>query len=516
MNVEFATVKAEERESEKTNHIKIAGFMIKTFPGFGDYDFCYADEAGIYGYNIAGQVRTGIMDFLSTGIGTDELSGMVSMGDGRFLGLPIKEEGNSSVFIYTKQDNSQADERMEICYGTIGIEEEMRSAIVEFNKNNKDYRIVIKDYSEEDDAVMKMNLDIVAGNVPDIIDLSACNADKYISKGLVEDLTPYLEKDSEIGEDDIIPSLLEAMKIDGKIYYISPDFLLTTLVGKGSDVGTATGWTYEEFNDLLAGKADDVRPFVSDNHVDILASLLDAGVSDYIDWQAGTCNFDNENYKNILKTAKERGVDSEYDYEENDDVAKDIMNGKILFNIGFVGLDDIQVYDFLYKGDYNYIGYPNSEREGSYYYFPIQMGIYAKSDNKEGAWEFVRTFLTKEYQGTVMSATNVPTRQDCFDLMIEGAMAEKEYVNAVGREIHPRDKEYYIGGNSIKLGPLSQEQADTFVNLVKRTKKVGYFDDEVTEILLEEAQNYFSGKNSLDQAVQYTQNRVNTYVNEKR
>lgn len=512
---EFVTIDLEENKVKKADNIKISGFVLETFPGFGDYDFCYANMSGIYGYNIESQVWTGIMDFMSTGIGIDELFGMISMGDGRFLGIPPKEESSSFV-VYTKQENSEADARTEIYYGTIGIEEEIRAAIVEFNKSNENYRIVIKDYFEEEDPVTKMNLDIAAGNAPDVIDLAACNADEYISKGLVEDLTPYLEKDSDIGEDDFIPSLLEAMQIDGRVYYIPPSFQLSTLVGRQSDVGTGTGWTFEEFNNLLAGKPADVRPFVSDNHIDILASLLDAGESDYIDWQTGVCSFDSENYKNILKIAKERGVDSEYDYEKADDVAKEIMNGNILFNVGFVGLDDIQIYDYLYGGDYNYIGYPNSERDGSYYFFPIQMGIYTKSDNKEGAWEFVRTFLTKEYQGTMMSEINAPTRQDCFDLMIEGAMAEKEYVNAMGKEVHPRDKECHIGGGSIKLGPLSQEQANAYVDLVKRTRKVGYFNDAVTEILLEEAQNYFSGKNSLDEAVEYTQNRVSTYVNEQR
>lgn len=517
VSVEFVTIDLEENKAKRADNIKISGFVLETFPGFGDYDFCYANESGIYGYSIEGQVRTGIMDFLSTGIGVDELFGMVSMGDGRFLGIPTKEEEESSSFVlYTKQKNSESDERTKIYYGTIGIEEDVRNAIVEFNKNNENYRIVIKDYFEEEDPMTKMNLDIAAGNVPDIIDLAACNADEYISKGLVENLTPYLKKDSEVGEGDIIPSLLEAMKIDGGVYYIAPSFLLSTLVGRESDVGTGTGWTFEEFNDLLASKPSDVRPFVSDNHIDILASLLDAGESDYIDWQTGECCFDNENYRNILKIAKEKGVENEYDYEKNDGAEKEIMNGKILFNAGFVDLDDIQIYDYLYGGDYNYIGYPNSERDGSYYFFPIQMGIYTKSDNKEGAWEFVRTFLTKEYQGIIMNEANAPTRQDCFDLMIEGAMAEKQYENALGKEVQPRDKECHIGGCSINLGPLSQEQVDAYVNLVKRTRKVGCFDDAVTEILLEEAQDYFSGKNSLDEAVEYTQNRVNTYVNEKR
>lgn len=514
-DVKFARMNIEERAVEMADNIRLSEFVLNLFPGFGDYDFCYSTQGGIYGYSMDGNVSTGIMDFLGTGI--DLNPRMISMGDGRFLEMETNEEdAGCSFVVYTKRENSQADGRRKIYYGTIGIEQDVKDAIIEFNRNNENYRIVIKDYLEEEDPITKMNLDIAAGDVPDIIDLAVGSADQYISKGLVEDLTPYLENDSEIGEEDFIPSVLEAIKTDGKIYYVAPAFLLSTLVGRESDVGTGTGWTFEEFNDLLASKPDDVRPFPSYNQVDILASLLDAGESDYIDWQAGTCSFDSPNYKNMLKIAKERGEAREYNYEENEDEAEEIMNGKILFNSGFVALDDIQIYDFLYGGDYKFIGYPNSERDGSYYFFPMQLGIYSNSDNKEGAWEFVRTFLTKEYQGLVMSEMNAPTRQDCFDLMIEGAMSEKEYVNAVGKEVHPRDEECYIGKTSIKLGPLSQEQADAYVDLVKRTRKVGCFDDPITDILLEEAQNYFNGKNSLEEAVKYTQNRVSTYVNEKK
>ena len=43
-----------------------------------------------------------------------------------------------------------------------------------------------------------MNADILSGKVPDIIDLNAIPIRQYVSKGLLEDLTPYYEKDEVV------------------------------------------------------------------------------------------------------------------------------------------------------------------------------------------------------------------------------------------------------------------------------------------------------------------------------
>ncbi len=515
IDIGFSYIELEKMSSDIINGVSVPSSIVTILPGFGKYDFCYLDMGSLYGYEIEKKTKTGIMDFMRSDITWAEAMDFIVLEDGRFIGtIKDNKTGEKSFILCTKKEDLNQDDRIEISYGTIGIEDDIYSAIREFNNSSDKYHITIKDYMNEEDPVTKLNLDIASGNVPDIIDLAVCNADEYISKGLVDDLTSYIDEDKDINVSDFIPSVLGAIKKDGKIYYIAPNFLVSTLVGSTSNVGMEKGWTFEDFKKVIKESPEGVRPFLSDNRIDVFASLIDAGESDYIDWKAGKCTFDSDDYRDILYLSKTLGVDEEYDYEDVDE--SEIMEGRVLFQTGFVDMSGIQLCDLLYDGKYNCVGYPNKEKNGSFFFFPVQVGIYSKSENKEGAWEFLRTLLSKEYQGLTMSDNNMPTRQDCFDLMLEGAMAEKSYVNELGKEIAPRDYEVPVGNKTIKLGPITQEQADMYSKLINKTSKVGYFDDAVTDILLEEAQDYFSGKNNLDKAVANTQNRVNIYINEKK
>ncbi len=85
---------------------------------------------------------------------------------------------------------------------------------------------------------------------------------------------------------------------------------------------------------------------------------------------------------------------------------------------------------------------------------------YAKSDVKNGAWEFIRTFMTEEYQGNIMDSCYMPTRQDCFNMMIERAMTTKEYTDEWGRKICPREGSYTSGNKEISIKPMTLKQAD--------------------------------------------------------
>ena len=85
----------------------------------------------------------------------------------------------------------------------------MKEKLINFNKNNSQYRINIKDYSAYDtmedytQGLTRLNADIVSGDVADIMVLSSqMPVESYISKGIFEDLTPYLEKDTEVKKED--------------------------------------------------------------------------------------------------------------------------------------------------------------------------------------------------------------------------------------------------------------------------------------------------------------------------
>lgn len=51
-------------------------------------------------------------------------------------------------------------------------------------------------------------------------------------KGALADLYEFIDADSDISRDDFVQSILKAMEYKGKLYAVSPDFSLNTIVGK--------------------------------------------------------------------------------------------------------------------------------------------------------------------------------------------------------------------------------------------------------------------------------------------
>ena len=483
-----------------------------------EYDFYYKDDSGIYGYDMNTKKSTKLMDYLASDLDSNSTYNIVPLEKDKFIGNAYENE-KTKVIVYSKVDSSAVADKQIITVGAMYVDDSVKRAAVAFNKENKEYRIEIKDYSNEEDPQTKMNADILAGNVPDIICLSSLPTGQYIAKGMLEDLTPYFEKDAEINTSDILDSVLEAMQVDGKLYYVCPDFTLSTLIGNAKDVGTEPGWTFEDMMTLLDEKGENVRPFYSENKSDMLYSFMGYGVSDFIDWQTGECSFDSQEFKDILEICN-RGKNEETEYnEDSPSMPTLIKDGKVLFVDSSVSLEEIQVYRKMFDGDITFIGYPNSNKEGSYFSFYNSLAIYSKSKMKDGAWDFIRTFMTKEYQGNNEYGGymyNTPTRKDCFDMMIKARMATESYTDEFGNEISPVDSSYGWDDLEVEIKPSSQEEVDMYKELVNSTKKSAEYNEFILEIIQEEAKSYFSGDKSVDEAASVIQNRVKTYVNENR
>lgn len=514
---------------EKTYELDISSFPGEDsiLNGSDAYDFYYKDDFGIYGYEIASKTGTKLLDYTASNLMAEETVGMVPMGDGRFIGTAYdyeSEENGVSIVVYSKVDPSTIANKKTITYGTPIISDNLRRAAMAFNKKNSDYKIEFKDYSKGEGSVDKMLADIVAGNIPDIIDISILplSANQCVAKGLLEDLTPYFEKDSELNTGDIMDSVLETMQIDGKLYYVASGFYINSIVGKTKDVGTGTGWTFDELQALVEEKGEGVSLFYSgDSKSEMLEKLLGNGLGDFADWQTGECSFDSQDFKDILEFCNEKGINEEKEMSDAEmqemvhSTPARLREGKVLLNTtDTFSMDLVQVDKQMFGEDITYIGYPNREKLGSYFQFNNQIGIYPKSEVKDKAWEFIRTFMTKEYQGTMMYST--PTRQDCFDLRVKAMTATKAYTDEFGQEIEPLEGSWMYGSVEMKKEPLSQEEVDMYVHLINNTKKCSGSDGVMMDIVLEEAKAYFDGKKSLDKTADIIQDRITTYVNESR
>lgn len=146
--------------------------------------------------------------------------------------------------VLNRVDASSIQKKTELTLACFGLDYNLRSQIVKFNRSRADYRIVVKDYSEyatDDDynaGLTKLNTEIISGNVPDLIANSMLlPIRQYAAKGLLEDLWPYIDADPEYSRDKLMTKPLESLQTDGKLYQLPIDFGVTTAIGLGKVVG---------------------------------------------------------------------------------------------------------------------------------------------------------------------------------------------------------------------------------------------------------------------------------------
>lgn len=497
-----------------------------------DYDFYYKDDAGIYGFDMEQCEETKLLDYAASGLveqsapvtgevtmfeldpsGADshKVYAMLPLGDDRWIGMVrTGEDSPVTLMLYEKADDRN---RQVITYGAIWADDRIRSAAAEFNRKNTDYRIEFQTYENQEDPISRMNADIIAGNVPDILDLSSVSVETYAAKGILEDLCPYLEQDPELSENDFQESVLQAMKLNDRLYYVTPDFYMSTLAGCGAEIGDREGWTFAEFAAMAEKNGPDTLLFAAADEAELLNGFMEETCQDFVDWDTGNCSFDSREFRDILAFCNGRGTF----VEDEESVVPMIRSGKIACLDIEGGFWDISAYREICGEDIAYIGYPARDRNGSHFCLSEQIGMYSGSKVKEGAWAFLRTFLTKEYQGKNMGfLAAIPLRKDCMEMQIRQVTAVQPYTDEFGKEFVPPAGALEIYGMEFELRPLTQEETDRYCQMIAHTRKIRQTDWQILNMIQEEAGAYFAGDKGLDETVDIIQNRVATYVNESR
>ena len=92
---------------------------------------------------------------------------------------------------------------------------ELQEAVAEFNAVQDKVQIELHDYMDgvEDfnDAISRMNLDIMRGNIPDILMVSSpIDSSVYAGKGLLCDLYGLMKDDGDFSKEMVVSSVLNS------------------------------------------------------------------------------------------------------------------------------------------------------------------------------------------------------------------------------------------------------------------------------------------------------------------
>lgn len=161
-----------------------------------------------------------------------------------------------------------------------------------------------------------------------------------------------------------------------------------------------------------------------------------------------------------------------------------------------------QIFNSLFKEQVTYIGYPTDGDSGSLIWSATTFSINSQSKHKDGAWEFIRTVLSKEYYERATFVRGFSTRKDVLELQLQEA-----------KDGFPG---FMIGEDFIlpEVKPVTSEEVERIRQLVMSVDTMASYDFEITRIMLEEAASYFQGYKSADEVADMVENRIRIYVSE--
>lgn len=403
-------------------------------------------------------------------------------------------------------------------YADLNLYDNLYSQIAEFNNKSPEYEVQLTEYCKEfEEPLTRLNTDITTGNPPDILILDAALPLKsYNDKGLFADLYEFIDSDPDMKREDLIGSVLKAGEADGKLFKISFDFYIDTVVGKTSLVGEKQGRTAEEFFEL-AESYPDKRAMPADmTKYRALLMFAYYGCNAYADESTGKCSFNGDGFIKLLEFCDTFPSEFEGNRQDFDDEFADaVHNGTILFTSDhpIVRFNSIRLLEQgLFGEPVTFMGFPNVDGNGSVICpSSNEYAVMSASQNKEGAWEFLKYFLSEEYQNEIaLEQQSFPIRRSSLEFAAEAA--KKGVYDKILEEYY--EPKIVFSGNIIGVGLNTDEDNRKICGLIDSAVGYSQYTSHFYDIISGEAAMYFAGQRPAKETAEIIQNRVQNYIDE--
>ena len=350
---------------------------------------------------------------------------------------------------------------------------------------------------------------------------------QYAAKGLLEDLWPYIDADPEYSRDKLMTKPLESLQTDGKLYQLPIDFGVTTAIGLGKVVDGYDTWTLADVNDALSKLPEGATVFNKYyTQAEMLQYCVAMNADSFMNWQDGTCNFDSDEFRALLEFVKP--FPAEYDWqsdsEEYESDYSRLKNGKqLLYPTSLYSFDDLYYTFAALNNDARFVGFPREDGStGNAFNSDATLCITTTCRDKAGAWAFIRSTLEEDFQ---KSLWNFPILKSAFEANAKEAMTQEYETDADGNQILDENGNpipISTGGMSygdepmIELYAVTQEQYDAVMAVIDSTTSFVDYDQNVLNIISDEAAGYLAGSKTVEEASKLIQSRVSLYIQEQK
>ncbi len=493
---------------------------VAAFAAGRDSDLIYAGTKGVYTYKVGDSRASLKMDYVNSASIIAEARFLVEL-DGTHFFLFYREdygrELKAGIFEYVRPED--IPDKKVVLLGGLDLYGDIRTRVIRYNRESARYRVVLKEYPSVED----LNLEIIAGRMPDILLLERLAYEEsipmrsYIDKGLIADVGKLIEEDEELSGTDFLTNVFDAYSVDGRLMYVVPSFTLSIMVAKASHVGDGSGWSLKKMQEVLGDMGGDTRLMDGLDRNTFMNKLLQYRGNDFIDLKAGKCAFDSPAFIEAMEFA--------YTLPEERHYAAEIMEDgyEMQYLLDLTLLNELHIRTFsqdaeemLYYqlngymgGDYTFVGFPGGSR--ALIRGENMMALSALSEDLAGAWDFVRNYLTEEYQKSLVSS--LPVNRQIFGECALEQTHRPYYMDENGQK-EEYDPIMRQNGEWVAVPPFSKEQLDELIACMESVTAVPFEDRQVLNIINEELESYFTGQKRAEDAAAIIQSRVQMYVQE--
>ena len=488
----------------------IDGNYTACFGGSGSeiYGWNASDPNILYNINYTTGAKNAYANLFSSGA---SVVGFTELGASRFFAAAT--DGQPAIWTVSKNDDVQVI-TLATCSGSDAAGDQLlRRAVTDFNNSSPDYRIDILDYSSYNNGSDKsagynrLNADIAAGSAPDIYDLWSLSGVNYASKGLLADLKPWFDNDSEISYDDLVSGAASALEDDGHLYQLVPSYSVVTVFTTAERFGSAKHMSVSEFLDA-ADRLGAEKMFGSNmTRERFLSRLITYTGTDYIDRSNASCSFDTPEFARMLKFIARLPA-------EKDDTTGDWENiyfgDQYLYCCGMDNVVEWLVYsDAVFGGIAESVGFPSTNGSGVAVSPQLRLGMSSSSDVQDGVWQFFKYMLGDSFQSSV---PGVPLTQRALDAMMVKWCEALDGTSAVGLA---RQVDGQVVNATAAIAPPDETTMRRAQAIIDSADCVDEFDGALYNIIWQEVNVYLGGGTTAEAAAQRIQERASLYLSEQ-
>lgn len=529
------------KENYQNDYFADDGFSVYVLSGEENVIYI-AGKGGMYRHVIGGSAMEQIIDGALATFSNPSVNmkGVTAFGENEFAVL----FSGGKVALYKYDPNMPTVPENMVSVYSLEEQDAVRQAIAQFQAENPDtfvrYEVGVSgtDAAASEDAIKKLNTELMAGKGPDVIIMDGLPVKSYEEKGILKDLKPHI--DSLSGDAALLPNIVEAFNHGGSVYMMPVSFSVPMLEGRQEDIAGITDYASlaDTVEKIKAARPDaEVGRFFSEeaavrwflpvaSYVDESGDIDRQALNDYLSLTERIYKVSREGISDSVKESyryqKEYYKTESWAYENFNSLSQQI-DDFILENmaLGIGMLKNVYGYQealsLKYREEFADVQVKSFGGMSEKVFEPsVLVALNASSGHQEEAERFFDVIMGTDVQG----------------LLYDGFMVNQ---SALKKQLSPQWPVFQNGGMNVDYGEVSSsfggstgDGREWYLEIYMPTEeefqelyalctdvKTPYVADTVVEnAVIETGAQYLSGQMSLDEAVDKIMAKVQIYMAE--